>query len=224
MRSYLNNGVLDAFAEPLVWGMDEVDRLFDYPYAEDFFSLIRAIRNRRSSYPDEHWGRLTFAIAHSTEPSLFITQPSASPFNVGIQLPLKDFTLQEAQELNSRYHKPLQNNAQEERLYHLLAGQPYLTSRALYEISENGLAFETLIAQADKDTGPFGDHLRRLFDKLTQDTTLADIVRRVLRNKSCADEKSFYRLRSAGILLGENARDARMRCPLYASYFRKHLP
>ena len=219
---YLQTHVLSAFSEPLVWGMDEVDKVFAYPFAGDFFSLIRVLHNRRAFYPDESWSRLTFAIAHSTEPALFITDMTTSPFNVGTRLMLDDFTLDQLAELNRCYDTPLHNENEVSRVYALLNGHPYLSSKALYEIRENGLTLDTLETQADKDTGPFGEHLRHLLQVLAQSPELAKMVRGVLRNEPCTDEVNFYRLRSAGILIGASALDARLRCTLYARYFAQH--
>jgi hypothetical protein len=45
----------------------------------------------------------------------------------------------------------------------------------------------------------------------------------VLQGKQSVNTDSFYRLRSAGLMSGESARDLRPRCQLYANYLEKHL-
>jgi hypothetical protein len=45
----------------------------------------------------------------------------------------------------------------------------------------------------------------------------------MLRGKPCPTPESFYRLRSAGLMTGDSASDARPRCQLYATYLEKHL-
>ena len=71
--------------------------------------------------------------------------------------------------------------------------------------------------------GLYGDHLRRLLIALTRDPELTEVVRQVLQGKPCPTAESFYRLRTAGILIGEDAEDARLRCRLYATYLQRHL-
>jgi hypothetical protein len=209
---------------PLVIFLDEIDFVRSLPFSTDeFFASIRALYNRRMSHQDESLSRLTFAIAHSTEPHLFITNQAVSPFNVGVRMALADFTPAEAAELNRRYGAPLQTSQEADRLYALLGGHPYLTSRALYEMGEHGLPPDELEAQAEQEGGPFGDHLRRLLSLLTQDPTLTEAMIGILHGMAAPDAPVFYRLRSAGIVAGETERDARPRCRLYADYLRRHL-
>src|SRR5262245_46874020 len=91
----------------LVWGLDEVDRLFNYDYASEIFGLLRSWHNLRALEPAGPWRRLTLALAYATESHLFITDLNQSPFNVGLQLTLEDFTIAHVVELNRRYAEPL---------------------------------------------------------------------------------------------------------------------
>src|SRR5206468_9769560 len=95
----------------LVWGLDEVDRLFNCPFSDVVFGLFRSWHNERSLNPEGPWGRLTLAIAYATEAHLFITDLNQSPFNVGTRLTLDDFTLEQVAELNRRYGSPLSTRA-----------------------------------------------------------------------------------------------------------------
>jgi hypothetical protein len=87
----------------------------------------------------------------------------------------------------------------------------------------NGLDLSTLESRADHDEGPFGDHLRRILFSLSQDRQLCEVVRGLLQDKQCQTPESFYRLRSAGLVLGDSVHDAKVRCQLYTDYFQKHL-
>lgn len=75
----------------------------------------------------------------------------------------------------------------------------------------------------DDDEGPFGDHLRRLLISLSQDTALCEVVRGVLQGQPCPRAESFYRLRTAGVIVGDAPHEVKMRSRLYADYLRKHL-
>jgi hypothetical protein len=52
---------------------------------------------------------------------------------------------------------------------------------------------------------------------------LAEVVRGVLRGQPCPGDTGFFRLRSAGVMVGHNARTARLRCELYVRYLEQHL-
>jgi hypothetical protein len=81
-------------------------------------------------------------------------------------------------------------------------------------------AFE---AQADREDGIYGDHLRRILVLLGRDPELLEVVRGVLRGRPCPTPESFYRLRAPGVMAGDSARDVRPRCRLYATYLERHL-
>jgi serine/threonine protein kinase len=222
-EQYLRREVLLKQVTPIVWGLDEVDRLFTCAFGSEVFGLFRSWHNKRALDPAGPWRRLTLAIAYATEAHLFITDLNQSPFNVGTRLLLEDFTLDQVGDLNRRYGSPLKEDAQVARYFRLLGGHPYLARRGFYEMVTNEFDLVALEAQADHDEGPFGDHLRRLLVSLSQDAELCDVVRGLLAGKPCPTPESFYRLRSAGLVLGDSAREARLRCRLYTSYFERHL-
>jgi DNA-binding winged helix-turn-helix (wHTH) protein len=217
---YMRREVLKGPAR-VVWGLDEVDRLFGFDFANEVFGLFRAWHNKRALDPTGPWQRLTLAMAYATEAHLFITDANQSPFNVGTRLALEDFTLEQVAELNHRYGSPL-GPAQLDRFYRLVGGQPYLVQQGLRAIA-HGMSFEAFHAHAHREEGPFGDHLRRVLALLAKDPALGDAMRVVLDGRPCPGEEIFHRLQSAGIIAGESAREARPRCPLYALYLVQHL-
>lgn len=221
---FLRRQALDALSAPLVWCMDEVDRLFTCSFGSTVFGLFRSWHNRRALDPEGPWSRLTLAIGYATEAHLFITDLNQSPFNVGTRLVLEDFDREQVAELNRRYNEPLRHEEELTRFYRLVGGQPYLVQRGLYEMRANDLDLDELETEANRDEGPFGDHLRRLLVALTRHAEPAGVVRDILRGGSCPTEEHFHRLRSAGILIGDSVRCARLRCQLYASYLKRHLP
>ncbi len=219
---YVRREVLGSDEAALVWGLDEVDRLFTCEFGSEVFGLFRSWHNARSLDPAGPWPRLTLAMAYATEAHLFITDVHQSPFNVGTRLALEDFTLDQVVELNRRYGSPL-SEADAERFFQLVGGHPYLARCGLHEMTAHGASYDGLEAQADRDEGPFGDHLRRLLISLSQDAALRDVVRGVLEGRPVPTAESFYRLRSAGVVAGDSAREAKMRCRLYSTYLQQHL-
>lgn len=215
--------ILRHLGTHLVWAMDEVDRVFSFPFSAEFFSLVRAWHNARAISVDSPWEHLTMAIAYSTEAHLFITDQNQSPFNIGISLELKDFTLDQVDKLNEKHGAPLLDWKQVTKFHELLGGQPYLTRRGLYELAEHGTNLDTLVERAASDGGPFGDHLRRLLVNLARNPDLADAVRLMLQKQRGLSESQLYRLRRAGIALGSSPESARLRCRVYEDYFQRRL-
>ena len=220
---FLRREVLAHDDSYFVLALDEVDRLFNHDYASEIFGLFRSWHNLRALDPNGPWSRLTIAIAYATEAHLFITDLNQSPFNVGTRLTLDDFTGEQLAELNDRYGDPLVDDEQIVRFQRLVGGHPYLAQKGLYEISKHDVSLTTLEQNADRDDGPFGDHLNRLLLSLQQDQALLEELRGFVLSGAKLSNTGFYRLRSAGVLSGEAADEPRPRCDLYARYLKKHL-
>jgi tetratricopeptide (TPR) repeat protein len=219
---FIRRVVLPASPAPLVWGLDEVDRLFGQPHASEVFGLFRSWHNERSLDPSGPWRMLTLAIAYATEAHLFITDLNQSPFNVGTRLVLEDFDRDQVEELNRRHGSPLCGPADMRRFIALVGGHPYLVRCALYQMHQRSASLEELEAKAASHEGAFGDHLRRLRHSLSQDPGLVSAVRCLLEGSAIPDEDSFVRLRSAGVLVGTEQAPS-FRCGLYRAYFARRL-
>jgi hypothetical protein len=220
---FLKREVLSTISNSLIWGMDEIDRLFSCSFGSEVFGLFRSWHNERSLDPDGPLKKLTLAIAYATEAHMFIKDMNQSPFNVGTLLVLTDFSRAQLGELNKRYFSPLKDQSELNQFYDLVGGQPYLTRRGLNELASHKLEFPDLASRASGDEGPFGDHLRRLLVSLAEDASLQEAVKGMLAGRNTAAPEIFYRLRSAGVVAGESTRDMRPRCKLYELYLKRHL-
>jgi hypothetical protein len=220
---FMRRAILSRLYAPLVWGMDEIDRLFATPYGNDVFGLLRAWHNERALDPTGPWAALTIAIAYATEAHLFITDMNQSPFNVGTRLLMEDFTPAQVEELNHRYNNPIPSQEDRNRFHRLLGGQPYLVRRGLHEIANRKLSYQQFEEMATRDESFYGDHLRRILVLVVRDVTLSKIMRGLLNGEHCPSQDSFDRLRSAGLVVGHTPEEARPRCRLYATYLRRHL-
>jgi AAA-like domain/TIR domain len=222
-EQYLKKQVMAKVRGHLFWALDEVDRLFTTEFGSEVFGLFRSWHNERASNPDTPWNSLTMIIAYATEAHLFIADPNQSPFNVGTRLELRDFNIEQEEALNKLFGSPLFTGDQISLFYELLSGQPYLVGRGLHELATSKMPFEEFAARADHDEGPFGDHLRRILVMLARDPKMIQAVRTVLDGSNTLTMETFYRLRAAGIVVGEGASNAKMRCMLYTNYLRGHL-
>ncbi len=221
-RGFLKDIVLANMSVPLVWGMDEVDRLFNCEFATEAFGFFRSWFNARALDPQGPWKNLTIVIAHATEPHLFIKNPFESPFNVGTRLELRDFTLEQVAELNRRYDGPLKDADELKRFYQLVGGNPYLVRRGLEELKVKNIGVAELEATADRDDGPFEDHLNRIMVVLAKNTALRETVRQILEGKSGIPLDDFIRLKTAGIMVGDSSQP-RTRCQIYDTFLRRRL-
>lgn len=218
---YMSGHILKALEAPLVLGLDEVETLFETPFGTDFFGMLRSWHNNRALPTTPVWKKLSIVLVTSTEPFLFIKNLTQSPFNVGQTVELGDFTPEQVTELNRRHGSPL-SPKQEQELFALLGGHPYLVRKALYLVASRSMRVDELFSQAAEDRGPFGDHLRHLLFRLGGQPQLKAGFREVLQRGALPDEDVFIRLRSAG-LVRQDGTAMLPRCELYRRYFRERL-
>lgn len=207
---------------PLVWFMDEADKLFGAPFASDFFGLVRSWHNSRATEPGGPWPRFTVVIGYATEAHLFIQDLNQSPFNVGRQIRMENFTLEQTQDLNERYGSPISAD-QAQQLWKLIGGQPFLTRRALDTLSRGVMSFEDMMATAARDEGPFGDHLKRILISVSQMPAVLEALRASISNPQFQESEGVHRLISAGIARQTVGNKIVLMCELYRDYLEGHL-
>jgi class 3 adenylate cyclase len=222
---YFLRDLLEAEESPLIWFMDEADKVFSATFSTDFFGLVRSWHNDRAAEPDGPLSRLTIVIAYATEAHLFISDLNQSPFNVGERVPLEDFTIEQVLRLNDLYDGPLGSRADLETLHTLLGGQPYLTRRALDVLAREKTGFDTLIQDAIRDDGPFSDHLKRVYASVSAQEEVTRYVQTLLAGEIAggAAPEAYYRLLRAGIVRQDRDGNIVFRCLLYLRYLREHL-
>jgi hypothetical protein len=230
---YMERHILKRLGEDsLVLAMDEVDNVLDAAFRVDFFGMLRSWHGMRGAYDPTVWNRLDLALVISTEPYQLIDNLVQSPFNVGEVIEPGDFTKEQVADLNRRHTYPL-SEAEEQRLYDLLGGHPYLTRRALYLVASQSISPQGLFAHAADDGGPFGDHLRyhllRLYDRgdqsaeaLRRQEQLVGGLSQAIEGRETKDRLTLIRLRGAGLVREQDTRVV-PRCKLYAEYFRRRL-
>jgi len=217
---YLRRQVLSKISTHLIWGIDEVDRLFGCPFGYEVFRLFCTWQAARQLVP--LWERLTLVLAYVTEAHLFTSDFAEFP-PIGTRLALGDFLPEKLAELNRLHGSPLKTSKDLARFMNLLGGQPFLVRHGLNHLAMHDLSMDEFESQADRDEGIFSDHLRYLLLCLAKNEALLDVVRAVLRGQRPIPLEAFYRLSSAGVIVGESPADTVPRCRLYADYLRRHL-
>lgn len=222
-EGYLLDVVLASSPIPVVWCVDEADRIFDRSYRGSVFGLFRSWHNARAEGPDSPWNRFVLVLTYSTEARLFIPDLHQSPFNVGTKLTLTDFNMEQVRELNALHGHPLRDDEEIACLMRLIGGHPYLIRLCLYEMKCNHRSPAEMEAEAEQDVGMFQDHLQRLHGLISEDAELVAGIRTLLGNQGRLSPMTFTRLRSAGIVAGQSATTTQLRCGLYDTYFRRLL-
>jgi AAA-like domain len=206
----------------VVWGIDEAERLYDCPFRDDIFGMLRSWHNERTVQLDAGWDRLTVPIAYATE-SYLITNLLQSPFNVGVRIPLTDFTIENIHALNEVYGRPLASVQDFDGLLSLTGGHPYLVRLTLQEMCQRNSDFKSVAQNALAENSIYQDHLQRLRLVLNRDVHLAEAVKRWLNAGELPDTEHFARLTAAGVACGASPSAIRPRCDLYARYLEKML-
>lgn len=219
---FVRDQILARTETPLVWGIDEADRIFSCDFRQDVYGKLRAWHNERSD-TSSLFRRLTVILAYSTEAHLFIRDIHMSPFNIGETIKLHDLTLPQVAELNRRYGGPMAHSGDIEQLYTLTEGHPYLVRRCLHAIRQDGMGIGELERQAEHDDGIFADHLARIRFALSIDEELKTVVHRAIREGTTPSEADFIRLCASGLMRGERPAAMRPRCRLYELFLNRHL-
>ncbi|MFG6097892.1 AAA-like domain-containing protein [Leptothoe sp. ISB3NOV94-8A] len=216
---YVDKHILKNLEQPLVLAMDEVERIFDTPFRNDFFSMLRSWHNQRAT--KKSWKQLDLTFVTSTEPYQLIADLNQSPFNVGENLRLQDFDDQQVHLLNELHGLPL-TTVDEQRLMKLVNGHPYLVRKALYLVASNRMTAQELFAKAQEENSPFVDHLKYHLFRIYGNKVLVKAFLRILKDQVCEDEVMYFRLHGAGLVC-RDGQSVFPRCQLYADYFEEHL-
>jgi hypothetical protein len=220
-KSYFERYLLANVTSPLALGLDEVDRVLQYPeLAADFFGLLRSWHEDAKNR--EIWKKLRLVVVHSTE--VYVPMDiNQSPFNVGLPIELPEFKSEQVQELAHRHGLPW-GATEVEQLMAMVGGHPYLVRLALYHIARQEITLSELLATAPTDAGLYSDHLRRHFWILEQHPELAAALKKVLAVDSPVQLESMqgFKLHSMG-LVQLQGNEVIPRCDLYRQYFRVRL-
>lgn len=222
---YFEDCLLSEIDRPLVLGLDEVDRIFQYPnIADDFFGLLRAWYEEAGYGGNDSglWEKLRLIVVHSTEVYIPL-DVNQSPFNVGLPIELTEFSPAQVTDLATRHGLSWQE-AQVAELMAIVGGHPYLIRLALYYLAQNQLTIAELAQTAATESGIYGDHLRRHLWNLRQHPELITAYSRVVASPESVELESIlaFKLHSLG-LVHLQGNDVTPRFELYRQYFDERV-
>lgn len=220
---YFQDCLLLETDNPLVLGLDEVDRVFQHPtIADDFFGLLRAWYEEAGYGNSNLWEKLRLVVVHSTEVYIPL-DINQSPFNVGLPIELPEFNPEQVQTLTQR-HGLNWNATSVEQLMSIVGGHPYLVRVALYHIATGQLTLNELLQTAPTEAGLYGDHLRRHLWHLQQHPELAAAFAKVVTASEPVELPSVqaFKLHSMG-LVQMRGNYVTPRFDLYRQYFRDRV-
>jgi hypothetical protein len=223
LTKFIESEILRPAERPVQLLFDEVDMLLKTGAGAAFFSTLRSWHNRRETDYNGIWKRLRFAIAHASDPAVWIPSTDQSPFNVGLNLVLEEFTPPQVAELNRRLGSPLRSDSEVRSLVGLVGGHPYLVRRSLHSLLSGDLSFARFLETASLPDGPLGNYLTLYFNQVLADTDLLHRLRKILSEGVCPDKHQFDQLWATGLVTGYR-HSVRLRCRLYEEFFRSVLP
>ncbi|HAC63933.1 MAG TPA: AAA+ family ATPase [Cyanothece sp. UBA12306] len=225
-KTYFQSYLLEQIDRPLVLGLDNVDRLFEYvDIAKDFLPMLRYWHEEANNL--EIWQNLRLVIANSTEVYIKL-DANQSPFNVGRQVKLPGFNLEQVLTLAKYYQfdwsKDQEKQQFAENLRKIVRGHPYLICLAFDALVDRDIPQDKLLEEASTQGGIYAAHLRRHWNNLQSSPELTEAMKEVVKSDTGVQlEPSLaYKLESMGLvnLVGDEAQSS---CELYHRYFLDNL-
>ncbi|MCC5668326.1 AAA-like domain-containing protein [Nostoc sp. CHAB 5784] len=216
--AYFEEYLLAEADSPLVLCLDEVERIF--PYREvgaEFLGLLRAWHEQAKTR--NIWKKLRLVVVHSTEVYVPL-KVNESPFNVGVPIELPKFTPEQVKNLAKQYGLSW-DYEQIQELMNLVGGHPYLVGQAFSYLKVNtSTTLKQILQTAATESGIYGNHVRRYWNIIQQDSELAEALKKVVTetDKVRLEPMQGYKLHSMGLvhLMGN---EVKISCNLYHQYF-----
>ncbi|MEM9540327.1 MAG: AAA-like domain-containing protein [Cyanobacteria bacterium P01_E01_bin.42] len=177
-----------AEEKPLVIALDDVDRIFPYAkIAGEFLGILRTLHEQAKTR--KIWQKLGLLIVHTElYEQLEINQ---SPFNVGTQITIPEFTPQEVLNLAQLQGLDWQEESVKS-LMELVGGHPYLVQQSLHDLARGEESLATLRENAIAESGIFGSHLRRYRRYLQQlPPEIVTVFEKIYRSETPIELQSY---------------------------------
>ncbi|NJN10453.1 MAG: hypothetical protein HC836_32535 [Richelia sp. RM2_1_2] len=218
-QDYFERYLLPEINQPITLGLDEVDKVFEYPdISPDFFGLLRVLHEEGKQRTI--WNQLRLVIVHSTEVYVPINL-NQSPFNVGLPIELPEFTVDQVLSLAQIYQLDW-SEKQVLQLMEMVGGHPFLVRLALYHIARKDITLNELLKTAPTTTGIYSTYLRRMESILEEHPELKAGMQELITNihQTQLSNKTCSKLNALGLIKvieGETLVSSK----LYRQYFFK---
>jgi AAA-like domain/CHAT domain len=224
---YFQKHFLSANESPLVFAIDNFERLFQYPDIFSQFCLLLRGWYENAKGGDRVaniWKKLRLVVVHSTEnyPAL---DSNHSPFNVGIPIELPELDREQVKVFARNYELDRQLGEQGLiKLMELIGGHPYLLQQAFVNLKSQEINLEQLFTLAPTEQGIFSDHLRQQLWHLQHNSQLELGYKKVVKTNAPVrlDAEVGFKLHSLG-LVKLSGNDCVPSCNLYRQYFSERL-
>ncbi|WP_353813062.1 AAA-like domain-containing protein [Moorena sp. SIO1G6] len=129
LGEFIEEVLLSYIPENIVIFLDEIDSIIKVEFKDDFFAFIRSCYNQRAENPA--YNRLNFCLLGVATPADLIQDRQRTPFNIGRDIDLTGFTVEEAKApllpgLVGKVDNPEQVLAE---ILNWTGGQPFLTQK-----------------------------------------------------------------------------------------------
>ncbi len=218
---YFEECLLPGIDCPLVLALDDLDMLFyQHRVAKEFLKLVRYWHEQAKT--NSIWSKVRLILAYSTEVYI-VMDTNSSPFNVGIEVALPEFSAEQVLDLAHRYGLSW-SSKEVNRLMAIIGGHPYMVRVALYHLAFHDLNLDQLLQTAPTDAGLYGNHLRRHLQNLQRHPELLTAMQEVVKASEpvCLDPELEFKLHRLG-LVDFQGNEVTTRSELYRQYFRDRL-
>ncbi|MGK7957510.1 MAG: AAA-like domain-containing protein [Crocosphaera sp.] len=221
--------LLSLLPENLILVLDDLDKIFELPYCDDFCDLWRSLFQESKRMLEENkptlWYKSHLIIAHSTE-SYANGNIDHSPLgNVGKTIKIKPFTNQEVKTLSKDYGLTLKDK-DNEALYHLISGHPYLVTLTFNHLRNHPEeTLKDIIESACHKESIYSSYLRGLLVILKQSEKLINTYGKVVNSSISinTDNNITWKLDSLGLIKQDSNNKVTYFCDLYHRYFKENL-
>ena len=168
-------------------------------FTDDFFATIRAAYNARATEPE--FKRIAFVLLGVARPANLIKDSNRTPYNIGTQIELQDFRIDEIDAYSRALERQFPGEGQQviTQILTWTGGQPYLTQKICHTITSQG-AKEFGSDQLDQMVGRLflgneartESNLRAIRDRVLSSPLLAGMLEvyvQMLTGKQVADEE-----------------------------------
>ena len=222
--NYFEDCLLNEDEPPLVLCLDDVDKLYQYPeITGEFLGLLRTWHEKARTRPI--WERLGLILTYTEEYTLL--DINESPFNIGTEVKLPEFSQQQVEELVNKYNLEWDTD-QILKLMDMLGGHPYLVRATLEHVTKWDITLEEVLKNAPPEAGIYSDllqeHLWNLQQNQKNHPNLDQALKEIVNAENPVEIESDLALKLYELGLVEwQEKSVKPRCKLYRQYFQEHL-